>query len=228
MNEAAELAAHVRSVAHGLVPVTDNSLGNESSEVVIILPGDTLNGNGNVGSWDGVITDADLRTDELRLALLCQGNGSGGLGSWLRWETGKVLLGKLDELVVGNTTSTDKDHAVSSVVGLDVVNKVLSLDALDVLCRAKDGAAERLSLERGGVKVVKDNLLELLVDLLGLSEDNIALTLDSGLLELGVLKDIGENVDGGGDIGVEGLCVVDGVLALLYISMLHCIIADDV
>lgn len=220
MNKAAELAAHVRSVAHGLVPVTDNSLGNESSEVVIVLPGDTLDGDGNVGSWDGIITDADFRADELRLALLELGNSSGGLGSWLRWETGEVLLSKLDKLSVGDATSTDKDHAVSSVVGLDVVNKVLPLDALDVLCRAKDGAAERLSLESGGVKVVEDNLLELLVNLLGLSEDNIALTLDSGLLELGVLEDIGENVDGRGHIGIEGLCVVDGVLALLYISML--------
>ena len=137
-----------------------------------------------------------------------------------------MLLGKLDELSVGDATSTDKDHAVGSVVGLDVVDEILSLDALDVLCRAKDGAAERLSLERGGVKVVEDNLLELLVNLLGLSEDNIALTLDSGLLELGVLKDIGENVDGCGHIGVEGLCVVDGVLALLSISMLPYIIAD--
>lgn len=224
MNKAAKLAAHVGSVAHGLVPVTDNSLGNESSEVVIILPGDTLDGNSDVGSRDGIITDADFRTDELRLALLCVGNSGGGLGSWLSWETGEVLLGKLNELSVGNATSTDENHAVSSVVGLDVVNEILPLDALDVLCRAKDGAAERLSLECGGVKVVEDNLLELLVNLLGLSEDNIALTLDGGLLELGVLKDIGENVDGRGDIGIEGLCVVYGVLALLNISMLlyHC------
>jgi hypothetical protein len=48
---------------------------------------------------------------------------------------------------------------------------------LDVLGGTQNRAAERLSLERGGVKVVEDDLLELLVDLLRLSEDDIALAL---------------------------------------------------
>jgi hypothetical protein len=64
--------------------------------------------------------------------------------------------------------------------------------------------------------VVKDNFLELLVDLFLFAEDDITLALDGLRLELGVLEDIGENVDGGGDVIVEGLGVVDGVLALSY------------
>jgi hypothetical protein len=64
------------------------------------------------------------------------------------------------------------------------------------------------------VQVVEDNLLKLLVDLLLLAEDDITLALDGLGLELGVLEDVGEDVDGGGDVVVEGLGVVDGVLAL--------------
>ncbi len=219
VDEAGELAAHVGGVAHGLVPVTDDSLGDESSEVILRLPGDTLNSDGDVGGWDGLIEDADLGTNEswLALLLLCEAGGGGGV--WLCWEAGKVLLGELNELLVGDTTGTNKDHAVSSIVGLDVVDEILALNALDVLGWAKDGAAEWLSLESGGVKVVENNLLELLVNLLGLAEDNIALALDGALVELGVLKNIGKDVDGGWDISVECLGIVDGGLALFGVSM---------
>lgn len=218
MDEAAELATHVWSIAHGLIPVTDDSLGNESSEVVLVLPRDTLDSNGDVGSWDGVVTDADLGADELWLALLLVGDRGGGLGVWLGREAGEVLLGELDELGVWDTAGTDEDHAVSGVVGLDVVDEVLSLDALDVLGGAEDGAAEWLSLESGGVEVVEDNFLELLVNLLGLSEDNVTLALNGGLLELGVLEDVGKDVDGCWNIGIECLCVIYSVLALECVS----------
>jgi len=119
---------------------------------------------------------------------------------------------------VWDTAGTDEDHAVSGVVGLDVVDEVLSLDALDVLGGAEDGAAEWLSLESGGVEVVEDNFLELLVNLLGLSEDNVTLALNGGLLELGVLEDVGKDVDGCWNIGIECLCVIYSVLALECVS----------
>jgi hypothetical protein len=65
-----------------------------------------------------------------------------------------------------------------------------------------------------GVEVVKDNLLELLVDLLLLTEDHVPLALNGGRLQLRVLQDIGEDIDGLRDIVVEGLGVVDGVFSL--------------
>lgn len=134
----------------------------------------------------------------------------GGLGGQLR----EVLLSELNELLVGNTTSTDKDHAVGGVVGLDVAFQVVPLDGLDVLLRAEDGASEGLALECGGVQMVEDDLLELLVNLLLLAKDDVSLALDGLGLELGVLQNIGENVDGGGDIVVEGFGVVNGVFTL--------------
>jgi hypothetical protein len=122
-------------------------------------------------------------------------------------------------LLVGDTSGTNKDHAVSGVVGLDVVLEIGTLDALDVLLGSKDGASEGLALESGCVKVVKNNFLELLVNLLLFAEDDITLALDGLGLELGVLENVGENVNSGGDVVVEGLGVVDGVFALSYPSI---------
>ena len=213
-DESAELAAEVCRVAHGAVPVTDDSLGNEGSEVVGVAPADTLDGNGNVGATHGVVTEPDLGADELGLQLLLLGDDLVGVVLGLGGQVGKVLLGKLDELLVGNAASTDEDHAVGGVVGLDVVLEVGALDALNVLLGSENGASERLALVGGGVQVVENNLLELLVDLLLLAKDDVALALDGRRLELGILEDVGEDVDSGGDVVVEGLGVVDGVLAL--------------
>jgi len=66
----------------------------------------------------------------------------------------------------------------------------------------------------GGVQVVEDDLLHLLLDLLRLTENDITLPLDGALLELGVLKDVLQDVDALGNVLVEGLGKVDGVLAL--------------
>lgn len=214
LNERAELAAKVGGVTHGTVPVTDDGLGDESGEVVIVLPADTLDGKGNVSSGESVVTDSDLGTDELGGTLLLSSKGQGSRGRGLAGEATEVLLSEPHELLVGDTTGTNEDHAVSSVVGLDVVDQVVTGDGLDVLLGAEDGATEGLVLESSGVEVVENNLLELLVDLLLLTEDDVALTLNGSGLQLGVLKDIGEDVDGLGDIVVEGLGVVDGVLAL--------------
>ena len=54
-----------------------------------------------------------------------------------------------------------------------------------------------------------------LLDFLGFPENDITLTLNGRILELGVLENIGKDIDGLGDIAVESLGVVDGVLALL-------------
>ena len=89
-----------------------------------------------------------------------------------------MLLGQVDELLVGNATGANKDHAVGGVVGLDVVLEVAALDVADVLLGTEDGAAQRLALESGSVQVVEDDLLELLVNLLLLAKDHIALALD--------------------------------------------------
>jgi hypothetical protein len=213
-DEVAELATKVVGGTHGAVPVADDSLCYQRGEVVGVAPAHTLNSNGNVGGAHGIVTKTDLGSNKVGLLLLLSSDRLGRVVLGLRGKVGKVLLGKVDELLVGNATSANEDHAVSSVVGLDVVLEISALDALDVLLGSENGAAEGLALESGGVKVVENNLLELLVHLFLLAENNITLALDGGGLELGVLEDIRENIDGGGDIVVESLGIVDGVFAL--------------
>lgn len=213
-DKVAELATKVVGGAHGAVPVSNNGLGDQCGEVVGVTPANTLHGNGDVGSSHGVVTESDLGADEVGLRLLLSGNGLVRVVLGLGGQVGEVLLGEVDQLLVGNATSANEDHAVSSVVGLDIVLEVGALDALDVLLGSKDGAAEGLSLEGGGVEVVENDLLELLVDLLLLAKNHITLAFDGLGFELGVLEDVGEDVNSGGDVVVKSLGVVDGVFAL--------------
>lgn len=211
VNEAAELAALVRGIAHGLVVVANDGLGNKGGEVVLRVPAHTLDSQSNVGCADGVITNTDVGADEIGLLL---GLKVGGVLNALAGEAGEVLLREVDKLLVGNTTSTDKNHALGSVVVLDVVRELSAGDVADVLTGAEDRTTKGLALEGGSVQVVKYNLLDLLLNLLRFTEDDVAFALNGGLLELRVLENIGENIDTLGNIGVEGLGEVDGVLAL--------------
>ena len=77
-----------------------------------------------------------------------------------------MLVGHLDELVVGNATGTNENHAVGCVVVLDVAGELGPGEITNVLARTKNGATKGLVLKCGGVKVVEDNLFELLLDLL--------------------------------------------------------------
>jgi hypothetical protein len=74
--------------------------------------------------------------------------------------------------------------------------------------------------------VVKYDLLNLLLNLLRLSENDVALTLNGRLLELGVLENIGQNIDGLGDIGVEGLGEVNGVFTLRMVLVIKSFFPD--
>ena len=69
VDEAAELAALVRRVAQNLVVVADDSLSDQSSEVVIVVPANALHRNGDVGGGNGVVTYPDIRANELGLLL---------------------------------------------------------------------------------------------------------------------------------------------------------------
>lgn len=162
MDEGTKLAAKVWRVTHGAVPVSNDSLGDKSSEIVIIIPAYTLDSNSNVGSVHGIITNTDLGPNEVGLLLL-----SGDAGCTR--ETGEVLLGEVDKLLVRNTPRANEDHTVGGVVCLNVVNQIIAGDALDVFAGSEDGATKGLALESSGVKMVEYNLFKLLVNFLLLS-----------------------------------------------------------
>lgn len=126
---------------------------------MVIVPANTLNCKSNVSSRDSVVTKTDLGTNELGLALLLSGKGSSGRRRGSRRQTAKVLLSKLDKGIVLDTTGTDKNGLLGQVVGLDVVDEIVTLDALDVLLGSENGAAKRLALEGSGVEVVENNFL---------------------------------------------------------------------
>lgn len=125
-----------------------------------------------------------------------------------------MLLGKLNQLIVGDTSRTDQHHTVRSVVCLDVASQIIALDALDIFGRTKDSTSQRLSLESSCVQMIENNFFQLLVDLFGLPQDNVTLALNSLRLELGVLKDVGKNVDRGWDVCVKSFGIVYGVFTL--------------
>jgi hypothetical protein len=62
---------------YGELPMARSQL--PTMEVVIVLPADTLNSNGDVGRRHGVVTDADLGANELGLLLLLGGDSFGGV-----------------------------------------------------------------------------------------------------------------------------------------------------
>ena len=214
LNEVAELISTVAAVAHRPVPVANNCLSDEGSEVVGIVPAYTFDCDRNVGRRNSIVTHTNLRADEIWPSLLLGSYAGCNSSWWLAWQVSKVFLSELDQLVVGNTASANQNHTVSRVVCLDVVDEVVPLNALDVLLRSKDGSSEGLPLECDSVKMIEDNFLHLFVDLLLFPQDNVSLPFDCLRLELRMLKNIGKNVNSVGDVRVEGFGVVDGVLTL--------------
>ena len=56
-----------------------------------------------------------------------------------------MLLSELDELLVLDATRANKNHAVGSVVRLDVGRQILASDRADVLLGAKNRSAKGLA-----------------------------------------------------------------------------------
>src|ERR1700760_4801057 len=83
VHECTKSAAHIWRLAHGTSPIADDSLGDKGSEVVVVSPRDTFHSNRNVRRRNSVVTDADFRANELRLALLlcCDLRGVGCWGT---------------------------------------------------------------------------------------------------------------------------------------------------
>ena len=128
--------------AERAVPVSEDALHHEHREVVGRAPADALDRDRDVRGGKGIVTDADLRTNEVGFGVgeTAEGDGVGGDG-----EVSEVLLGVLDELLVVDAAGADEDHAVGGVICLDVRGEVIALDGENVLLGAKDGAPERLA-----------------------------------------------------------------------------------
>lgn len=125
------------------------------------------------------------------------------------------MLSEIDKLLVRNTAGTNEDHSISGIVGSDIVDEVLTLDALDVFLWSKDGSAKGLALISSGVQMIEYNFLQLLVDFLLLPENHISLAFNSRWFEFRVSEDIREDVDSLWNVGIERLCVVNSIFSLI-------------
>src|SRR5438034_1706767 len=125
-----------------------------------------------------------------------------------------MLLCQLDQLIMRYATSANKYHAVSRVIGFDIIDQVRTLNTCDVLFRTENRSSQGLVLVCCSMEVVKYNFLQLLIYLFLLSQDYISLSLDGGWFQLGVLENIGQNVDGLRDIRVERFRVIHSIFPL--------------
>ena len=76
--------------------------------------------------------------------------------------------------------------------------------------------------------MIKYDFLQLLVNLLRFSQDNVTLALNCLGFKLRVLENIGKNIDSCGYIGIESFSIIYGVLtldsSLAYLPPFQCII----
>ena len=63
------------------------------------------------------------------------------------------------------------------------------------------------------MEVIKDNFLQIHLDLLHFTENHTPLPLDLLLAVLGVLQDVGQDLDGVADVAGQALGVVDGLFS---------------
>jgi hypothetical protein len=143
-DDVAQLGAQQWRGTQSTVPVSEHGAHDQHGPVVRASPSDSLHSNGDVQGVHGVVSDSDLGTGE---------NGGGSRGAAERNGVGggregtKVLLGELDELLVGDSTGSNKAHSVGSVVGVDEVLEVVTGHVSDVGLGAEDGVPQRLTWE---------------------------------------------------------------------------------
>jgi hypothetical protein len=74
--------------------------------------------------------------------------------------------------------------------------------------------------------MVKDNLFELFVYLFLFTQNHIALTLDGRFFQVGILENIGKDLDGFADIFLERFRIVDCILTLLKTDPLAAVVTE--
>src|SRR5581483_3045740 len=116
-------------------------------------------------------------------------------------------------LLVLDIAGGGQQHAGRGIVAAHIVRDAVAIDAADDLAPAQDRPAHRLIRKSTLLEEVEDEIVWRVDRLADLLQDDSALALELVAVEDGVLKDIGENVDGEPDILLEHLRVIGRVLA---------------
>merc|ERR1719285_1277747 len=196
----------VGTATHGTIPVSNQSVSHHERDIVWVGPAASLDSNGNVSKRHCVVADSHIRSSVP--AVHVNRSLMGDINS----NFAKVLLSQFAQLSMVNTASSGKHHAGALVVGLDVVDQVIPGDGLDVLGGAQDGPAKGGALVGDCVQVVKDDLLQVHLDLLHLAQDNPTLALNLLLAECGVGEDVTQDFDSAVQVAREAFGVEDSLL----------------
>mmetsp|Transcript_5843 Transcript_5843/g.16362 ORF Transcript_5843/g.16362 Transcript_5843/m.16362 type:complete len:335 (-) Transcript_5843:233-1237(-) len=208
-NELAKLRPSVPSRARVLIPGSKHRLHHHEGDGVWVCPRRALKRDGQVHERLIRVPHAHLASREERWLVLHEVRRTDAL---LR-ELGEVLLRRLDQRGVIDAPRRGNHHAVSRVVRRNIVHQVLLGDRPHIIRRPENGAPERTVLERSRVQVIKHNLLRHALNLLHLAQDDVPLALNRVLLQLGVLKNIGQYVHRLADMPVLHLCKITRLLA---------------
>ena len=161
---------------------------------------------GDFGRWD-----AEAELDLLKGALAAQDDGRafGGRGEVdvgrAGGERGEFFGDGLDELVVVELSGGGEDHVAATEALAVVAEEGVLVEGGDGFRGAEDGLAEGLVFpEVLGEELVDEDVGVVFVDF-DFLEDDAALALDVGMGEGGVEDQVGEDVEGDGDVVVEGL-----------------------
>lgn len=90
----------------------------------------------------------------------------------------KVLFSQLTHLLMFDPTRPGHHDPGSSVMSLDIIHKVVSVDRSDVLDRPQNGPTQWGALVGGGVKIVENNFLKVHFHFLHFAQDHAAFAFD--------------------------------------------------
>ena len=124
-----------------------------------------------------------------------------------RQEVAKLLLRKIENLLVGDVASGGDDDMVGRKPVLEAAKKRFAAEIADGFGSAKDGAAEGMF----GPETAGENVVEKIFGIvqihLDFFEDDLALFIDVAGIELGTKNEIGDDVEGDGEMLVENFGV---------------------
>mmetsp|Transcript_27114 Transcript_27114/g.42130 ORF Transcript_27114/g.42130 Transcript_27114/m.42130 type:complete len:327 (+) Transcript_27114:296-1276(+) len=178
-------AGNVLALSAEAIERAQNGLKQHEGEGILAGPACTLKCQGNVCGAIRIEFDSDVGSGEDR-SVVVHIHAKG----WSFPDISKVFLRQIAELHVIHGSSSRNHHATSGVVLIDVLLQIGLGQAANVLFRTENGSSEPRSLKGGGVQMVQDQLLLLLVHLLHLAQNDSTLTLNGALVQFAIEQDV--------------------------------------
>lgn len=135
------------------------------------------------------------------------------LGARRGRQVGEVLRHEIDHADVFEIAGSGDDEVLRRVVRLHVAAQRVRPDGADDLLGAEGGPAHRLVGIGGELEMVEHDIVRRVVRLADLLQDDAALALEFRRIEGGMAEDVADDVDTEGEILLQQLDVIGGLLA---------------